>query len=377
MVSCTLAKGPTQDCASPLSSTAASSGGAESTLQFMRLFRGAFDGLAAVWSGDDYCSWGGVRCDVVHGTVSIDVVPAGHPGTLPELHDRLDGSRVCVDGIALSSMAGDLSGTLPRSWGNLTRLRHLVLSNSSIAGSLLDAWSGMRALRSLQLSMTGVSGVLPASWGVLPTLQVLQLDMSELHGSLPDAWASMTALSVLDLSFNHLSGTLPSCWSALHRLVALYLPFNQLVGALPASWCAWTFLQLLELQGNELTGTLPAPWCALTSLEVLLLPDNALSGSLPDAWAALVPSLGILHLIENQFCGCAPVAWSDMGAGWTVDDALLTSDCATANACENWQAGTTSWEQGTFLFLLLVGLTAGVFAFVLLSSSPCDAHSRS
>jgi hypothetical protein len=51
-----------------------------------------------------------------------------------------------------------LSGTLPPSWGALSKLRVLQLFVNTLSGPLPSAWSGMAALESLALHSTALTG---------------------------------------------------------------------------------------------------------------------------------------------------------------------------------------------------------------------------
>jgi hypothetical protein len=50
------------------------------------------------------------------------------------------------------------AGTLPPSWGALTKLKICRLFNNTLSGPLPVAWSGMAALEDLQLSFNALTG---------------------------------------------------------------------------------------------------------------------------------------------------------------------------------------------------------------------------
>jgi hypothetical protein len=49
-------------------------------------------------------------------------------------------------------------GTLPPSWGALTKLRKCWVYNNTLSGPLPGAWSGMAALEDLRLAMNRLTG---------------------------------------------------------------------------------------------------------------------------------------------------------------------------------------------------------------------------
>lgn len=63
----------------------------------------------------------------------------------------------CNDRLSLCTPAG----TLPPSWGALTRLKMLNAEDNLLRGPLPDAWSGMAALEELGLGMNALTGM---SW---------------------------------------------------------------------------------------------------------------------------------------------------------------------------------------------------------------------
>ncbi|KAG2427503.1 hypothetical protein HXX76_012436 [Chlamydomonas incerta] len=97
------------------------------------------------------------------------------------------------------------TGTLPASFSALTLLDNLGFAMNPIGSALPDQWSTLNRLRGinawgLSSGGGGLSGTLPSSWANMTRLQYLVLDTSHMAGRLPDAWSSLTALSFLGLS---------------------------------------------------------------------------------------------------------------------------------------------------------------------------------
>lgn len=114
-------------------------------------------------------------------------------------------------------------------------------------------------------------------------------------------------------------------------------------GTLPGSWGRLTRLQFLNVESNTLTGTLPSVWSTLAELQSISVAADQLSGSLPSSWSALL-KLERVDLGNNKFCGCLPSSWSVSGRHLEIilDAALLSGNCATANACSTATTTTTT-----------------------------------
>jgi hypothetical protein len=81
------------------------------------------------------------------------------------------------------------AGTLPPSWGALSKLRECSLWNNTLSGPLPSAWSGMAALQELQLQTNALAGTVPpslGSWGQLRS--VFLYANPQLRGCIPSAW---------------------------------------------------------------------------------------------------------------------------------------------------------------------------------------------
>ena len=103
-----------------------------------------------------------------------------------------------------------LSGTLPKTFGALSKLRTLHLSrNEGLGGALPDAFVAGSALEELQLSYTRLSGSIPSELGSLTALQNVLIEQTRLSGTIPSQLGRCADLTNLILEFNRLSGTIP------------------------------------------------------------------------------------------------------------------------------------------------------------------------
>jgi hypothetical protein len=85
-------------------------------------------------------------------TASQPLPSAPHPPThTPGVPARTAFSRCCP-------------GTLPPSWGALSKLRVCYLGDNTLSGPLPGAWSGMAALEDLQLAINRLTGG-ASQWG--------------------------------------------------------------------------------------------------------------------------------------------------------------------------------------------------------------------
>jgi hypothetical protein len=67
----------------------------------------------------------------------------------------------------------------------------------------------MLEMTSLNLSGNNLTGVIPRNFGQLKKLEYLDLSRNQLSGSIPASFSSLDRISVLNLSFNNFSGRIP------------------------------------------------------------------------------------------------------------------------------------------------------------------------
>ncbi|KAJ6728913.1 hypothetical protein OIU85_019895 [Salix viminalis] len=204
------------------------------------------------------------------------------PGSIPDLFGHQLGFLMVLD---LRSTS--VTGPIPASLGNLTRLNALYLGSNDLAGSL------------------------PVALGQLMQLSVLDLSRNSFTGPVPSEFGLLRNLSSLDLSSNYFSGSIPSSFGSISRLKFLNLSDNSLMGSVPVELGNLSSLVELNLSMNALSGLLPAEFMRMRNLEVLVLRDNRLEGRLPDGLFSSLAKLRVLELRENKFAGALPVAlWS-------------------------------------------------------------------
>ncbi|XP_044415393.1 receptor-like protein EIX2 [Triticum aestivum] len=179
-----------------------------------------------------------------------------------------------------------LNGTMSASISlfNLTHLKFLDMTYNTFHTSLRHAWFW---------NLTG--------------LKELYLSDSSLEGSIPSDLANMASLQVIDFSWNNLVGLIPTKIENLCNLTRMRFDGNNIgssigefMGRLPK--CSRNTLQELSVRGGNMTGNLPIWIGNMTNLSVLEASENMLTGPLPVGLGAL-GNLEMLDLSYNKFSG--------------------------------------------------------------------------
>ncbi|GKB82010.1 kinase-like domain-containing protein [Tanacetum coccineum] len=265
----------------------------------------------------------------------------------------------------LQLWGNELTGVLPPSISNCSKLGLLSMGHNNFSGKLTIDFSKLRDIYSTRLQFNNfhgrgeaddmrfidslknctrlvdlglydcnLKGVLPISIGPnrfkgkIPTtigklqkLQVLGLYSNQFSGPIPDAIGNLSLSCsgnipkqllqlpsltyYFDLSQNRLSGSIPSEVKDLKMLSGLDLSYNNLLGNITSSLGECISLIWLNLRGNRFQGVIPASFSSLGGLEVLDISQNNLSGKIPqflDKWK----SLEFLNLSFNDFEGEVP-----------------------------------------------------------------------
>lgn len=149
-----------------------------------------------------------------------------------------------LESLDVSSNA--LSGQVPAFLLNSSSLVRLTLSRNDLSGEIVipdfgdlsssSSPSPPPSISTLNLSMNHLSGSIPPSIANLSRLYSLDLSHNELSGSIPSTLSTLSALHDLDLSYNNLTGPIPEeLGLALPNLQFLNLSYNDLSGTLPPS----------------------------------------------------------------------------------------------------------------------------------------------
>jgi Leucine-rich repeat (LRR) protein len=222
------------------------------------------------------------------------------------LHHFMPNITSALEMLVLSS--NRISGEIPNSIGEFSRLRYLDLSNNTLNGTIPKSITTLRSLDTLNLAHNPLlSGSIPSEIGNLTNLTSLFLSKMNLSGSIPPSVQHLTSLSFFVLASNQLSGSIPV---GIGRLVTLkYLDFNSnlLSGILPDGVYRMTKLIHLKLSNNRFVGTLSESIASLSILILFSAAHNALTGGIPTGLNK-ISNLYEFDISFNQIEGTLPVS---------------------------------------------------------------------
>ena len=151
----------------------------------------------------------------------------------------------------------------------------------------------MPRLTYLDISNNKLTGTLPHSIANLSKVWGFLVRDNKMHGTIPDEIGDMSALAYAHLSLNSFNGTIPTTLYKLTNMYYLSLRCNFFSGTIPAYLGDFTLFQQLSLYNNSLTGTIPNTLTKLKKLSILLLHQNRLNGE------CLVDSLKYVSFLRN------------------------------------------------------------------------------
>ncbi|KAI8607488.1 hypothetical protein BC830DRAFT_128293 [Chytriomyces sp. MP71] len=171
----------------------------------------------------------------------------------------------------------------------LSALKELSLSNSSIQDVIPPTIAQLQNLETLGLTQCKLHGTLPRELGQLKNLKKLFLGRNRLTGPIPPDICNLSRLENLALHRNLLTGSLPSDLGRLQSLLHFFAADNSFVGEIPGSLGRLARLETLDLQQCRFSGRVPASLGNLLRLESLFLNGNELEGELAEEVEAFVP----------------------------------------------------------------------------------------
>ncbi|KAG8057219.1 hypothetical protein GUJ93_ZPchr0002g26197 [Zizania palustris] len=156
-----------------------------------------------------------------------------------------------VTGLALFSL--DVSVPVPPAIGQLSELVILQIESiPGLSGPIPCSFANLSRLEDLDIAGTSISGPVPAFLADLSSLRTLVIANSRLAGPIPPSLASLPNLRYVDLSGNMLTGAIPP--GLLHGSFRfLILSNNQLTGEVPSCYGVDT-VDTVDLSHNHLTG---------------------------------------------------------------------------------------------------------------------------
>uniref|UniRef100_A0A0A0LTC7 Protein kinase domain-containing protein n=1 Tax=Cucumis sativus TaxID=3659 RepID=A0A0A0LTC7_CUCSA len=195
-----------------------------------------------------------------------------------------------------------LSGSVPETLANLSRLTQLLLYGNHLSGTIPPSLGKCNNLDFLDLSSNQISGAIPSEIAVRSMKFYLNLSRNHLHGPLPLELSKMDMIRAIDLSSNNLSGPIPSQLRNCIALEYLNLSDNSFDGSLPFSIGQLLNLRTLDVSFNQLNGNIPDSLQTSSTLKQLNISFNKFSGRVPDkgvfSWLTMYSFLG-----NNDLCG--------------------------------------------------------------------------
>ncbi|GAA0163425.1 hypothetical protein LIER_19297 [Lithospermum erythrorhizon] len=273
----------------------------------------------------------GLRCDVIQGSVNrvteVSLEEASYKGLLNSVNWNLPYLET------LDFTGNYFYGSVPDSFGNLTRLKKLRVSSNSISGSVPDSIGFLSSLEELYLDNNFLEGTLPLALNGLENIKRLELQGNKFSGLFPDL-SQLIHLDYLHASDNAFSGQLSEHFPP--SLIEFSMRNNTFRGEIPSGVIELANLQVLDLSHNQLSGSVPASLFTHLALQQLTLSDNKfgsiqdpdtsslvlnsqlialdlsnneISGFLP-GFMGLMPQLSALSLENNRFSGFIPTLYA-------------------------------------------------------------------
>ncbi|WP_169435072.1 right-handed parallel beta-helix repeat-containing protein [Neolewinella persica] len=330
---------------------------------------------SAGWGKDCLpCEWYGITCDSTERVTRLD-----------------------LDGVAdgnFSSMPADgnnLVGLIPDSIGLLSELVFLNLSyNLELRGSEIPQGIGdLGQLTRLYLINNNLTGSLPPSLGQLSRIETISIvNNSLLDGPLPVTLGNLTRLQILNLSNNNLTDTIPISFGSLRALSYLNLNGNQIEGKIPRQLGELPLLSILFMSDNKLNGEIPETLANLPIGE-LSMHTNNLSGCIPESFQNRCGEN--IRMYNNPLLPYEGnfVAWCNSGGisvGANCDDGAITAemdrindDCTCGcfrNSLPVEASSANICNQDSILFGEEFVYEAGIYSDTLQALEGCDSLIR-
>jgi len=174
-----------------------------------------------------------------------------------------------------------IKGSLPSDFENLGSLVELNLSGNEISGEIPSNISKLTNLKTLNLSKNKITSF-PKEITELPLLTDLILNENSIEGNIIEEVKNFKNLRVLDLGSNNLNGTIPDAIVQIKDLVKLNLSNNKLEGEIPKAIGDLSSLKYLILNKNNLSGEIPSSIEKLIMTEIDVSDNTLLYGKVPD-----------------------------------------------------------------------------------------------
>ncbi|XP_047949649.1 receptor-like protein EIX1 [Salvia hispanica] len=233
----------------------------------------------------------------------------------------------------LNLSANNLTGSIPLSIGQLSKLQLLDLSHNSLEGLVFEShFIKLDKLKTLDLSFNSLIFDIPLDWSPPFHLKTISLARCNVGPYFPKWIQFQRNLSYLDLSSANITDEAPKwLWHSSSFLRYLYLYDNKISGTVPN--LSSTSIELMDISYNHFSGSIPlfpanaygiylsgnmftgsiSSICNTHHLQLryLLIAHNKLSGDVPNCWENM-PNLHTLHLVNNSFSGEIPASFGNL-----------------------------------------------------------------
>ncbi|XVE90652.1 hypothetical protein DITRI_Ditri20bG0094300 [Diplodiscus trichospermus] len=193
---------------------------------------------------------------------------------------------------------------IPSVVANFSSLTSLRLEGCGLLGKFPLAIFQLPNLQTIWvIHNSGLTGLVPSSLGNLTKLYSLNLKNNNFTGSIPSELMNLTQLTYLNLMANSLQGSVPSSIGDFRNLNIFTVRFD---GEIPKSIGNLKELQLLNFSNNNLVGRIPLAIAKLTNLEALDLSQNKLARRIPWELSKQLTFLEFLNVFHNHLTGPIP-----------------------------------------------------------------------
>ncbi|KAL3370460.1 hypothetical protein AABB24_007483 [Solanum stoloniferum] len=206
------------------------------------------------------------------------------------------------------SLSGNrVSGNIPKEIGNLSQLAFLYLFDNQLTGSIPAELFNISSLLAIHLRYNSLSGPLLLDKGnIVSNLYFLSVSNNQISGCIPSNICQLTELQVFSLSFNNIIGDIPKNIDCLSNLQEFYIRHNSIKGTIPTSLGNISTLQYLYSGNNLMVGPIPPELGKLSNLRQLIFSNNSnLIGQIPEA-IFNISSLELINFSFNNLSGRIP-----------------------------------------------------------------------
>ncbi|KAK9126152.1 hypothetical protein Scep_014998 [Stephania cephalantha] len=260
--------------------------------------------ILASWHPNGNCSsWYCITCDP--STTRVTALDIEGKGIAGEFNGPAAISSLpYLTSLTLRKLS-NLTGPVPPSLANLTRLQRLRLDYNNLTGAIPSSLGRLASLNSIDLSHNQFTAQIPSSLSNLPNLRDLHLDHNNLSGQIPESFGDFAVSPMyLYLSHNQLSGAVPAALGKVD-FARIDLSRNRLVGDSRVLFGGGKSTDTLDISRNyELEFDLSnvAFSKKLVSLD---MNHNKIYGRLPTKMSE-IESLQFLNVSYNKLCGEIP-----------------------------------------------------------------------